>query len=481
LALGVAGLWLVAAPAQGQTAEPAVNTHSAQVKLDPKTVIGVWIWASETHDQQLCRFWRGFEIPRSSVVTNAQLCITVDNSYRLFLDGRELGRGGDWQDLTEFDLTPLLNPGAHTLAVEAFNDFLEAGVLAGLAIDLADGRRIEIASDQSWKVVPLAEKGWTSRTHPARDWPAAKVIAAFKAAPWSQMPTTIIKVRQFQPITLRFWQRGWFQAVWLSLCAIVAAICLRLMGKLAIQSQAQQVVRRERARIARDIHDDLSAGLTQLALMSEVARRTLPEDLESRQQVSKVCEKAHGLARSMDEVVWAINPQRDTMRDFVSYVCKYAETFLRSTPMRCRFDLEEQMPDFPCDLEMRRNVFFAVKEAIHNAVRHSGASELMLRIHRQKDGFVVTIEDNGKGFQPTLTDQGRNGLSNMRKRAREAGAVCDIVSEPGAGCRVVLTVPLVRPAEGPAHWLERLWDRARPTQSKPVASSSAASISKPPA
>jgi signal transduction histidine kinase len=449
----LAGLWPLSGPARTQTAGPAVNTQSNQISLDPKYGVGAWIWASETRDQQLCRFWREFEIPRSSVVVSALLRVTADNSYRLFLDERELGRGGDWQDLTEYDVTLLLKPGLHILAVEAFNDFKEAGVLMGLDIGLADGRKIEIASDRNWKVVPLTDGGWRSTRHPGPDWPAATLIAAFDTAPWPQHPTTVIKVPPIAPITIRFWQTGWFQVVLLSLCAVVAMNCLRLMGKLAIQSQAQAVVQRERARIARDLHDDLTAGLTQLVLMGEVARTALPRDSESRQELGRVCEKAHGLARSMDEVIWAINPERDTMRDFVAYICKFAETFLKSTPIRCRFDLEEEMPDFPCDLEMRRNVFFAVKEAIHNVVRHSGAKELALRIHRQKDGIVVTIEDNGKGFDPARPEQGRNGLANMRKRASEAGAVCSIISSPGAGCRVVLTVPLVRPAKGPAHWL----------------------------
>jgi signal transduction histidine kinase len=173
----------------------------------------------------------------------------------------------------------------------------------------------------------------------------------------------------------------------------------------------------------------------------------------------------------MNQVIWAINSERDTVRDFASYVCKYAETFLRPTAIRCRFDLEEEMPDFPCDLEVRRNVFLAVKEALHNAVRHSGAGELVLRIHSRKGGIVVMIEDNGKGFDPAREEQVGNGLSNMRKRAREAGAICQITSRPGAGCCVVLTVPMVRLTKSLAYWLERLWRGARSSESKPVADS----------
>jgi signal transduction histidine kinase len=170
----------------------------------------------------------------------------------------------------------------------------------------------------------------------------------------------------------------------------------------------------------------------------------------------------------MSEVIWTINSQRDTMRDFATYVCKYAETFLQVTAIQCRFDLEEEIPDLHFDLGGRRNLFLAVKEAINNAVRHSGASEMVLRIHRQKNEIVVRIEDNGKGFDPELADQQGNGLINMRKRVGEGGGVCSIASRPGGGCCVTLAVPLVCPAKGPADWLAQLWKRNWSSKSKPV-------------
>ena len=154
----------VSAPAESGAVTAAASAAPVMSPLNPKYDVGAWIWAAETHDQQLCRLWRAFEIPPAAKVVSARLRITADNSYSLFLDGRELGRGGDWKDLTEYDLTLLLEPGLHTLAVEAFNTFQEAGVLAGLRVELADGRTIEIASDKSWKVVPNTESRWEKRT-----------------------------------------------------------------------------------------------------------------------------------------------------------------------------------------------------------------------------------------------------------------------------------------------------------------------------
>ena len=116
--------------------------------LTTTNAVGSWIWDTTTTIKQTCRFWRAFEIPHSTVA-RAQLRLTVDNGYRLFLDGREIGRGSDWRTLTEYDLTWVLNPGRHVMAVEAFNDRAEGGLIMGLRVELVDQRIFELASDDS--------------------------------------------------------------------------------------------------------------------------------------------------------------------------------------------------------------------------------------------------------------------------------------------------------------------------------------------
>jgi signal transduction histidine kinase len=304
-----------------------------------------------------------------------------------------------------------------------------------------------VPTDASWKIVPNDESNWTTQKNADSHWAPATEEAKF--TDWIPKGRTVRVFHRapIEPITVTFWQSYWFHVLMFSTSAVLAALCLWLLGKLAVYSQAQQIVRRERSRIARDIHDDLTAGLTQLALFGEVARSELPEGSEARRQVAKICEKARGLSRAMNEVIWMVNSQRDTFRDFSSYLCKYAETFLEPTPIRCRFDVEEDLPDFPCDLGARRNLFLGVKEALNNAVRHSAANELLLRIHWREQQMIVAVEDNGKGFDPLLAGQQGNGLSNMTLRATEAGGICRVVSQPGAGCRVEFIAPRTRTAK----------------------------------
>jgi signal transduction histidine kinase len=461
-ALGLAVL--LAGPAHaGEEARQSANPEPPPVSASALQYgVGSWIWTETTYDGQECRFWKSFEIPTTTAVEDARLRITADNFYQVFLDGRDIGRGADWQCLTEYDLTLLLKPGIHVLAVIGINDFDAAGVLAGLHIRLTEGRTMEIGSDQSWLVVPNGERSWTKQLHPSGDWHPARVVAAFGTGPWRRtgLHPRVFKAPPLQAVVLPFWRAGWFQITLACLCAVGMVVCLFLMGRLMVQSQAQQVVRRERARIARDIHDDLGAGLTQLVLMGETLQSEAPPGSETRVQLGQVCEKTRGLFSAINETVWAINSQRDTLRDLASYLCKYAEAFFQPTPIRCRFDIEPEMPAIPCDVGVRRNLFLAVKEALNNVLRHSQATEAFLRIQRRGREVIVTVEDNGKGFDPASANAERNGLRNMTERAAEAGGDCAVVTRPGAGCVVRFTAPLVSPYGYRPQWLVRKRRRA---------------------
>ena len=124
------------------------------------------------------------------------------------------------------------------------------------------------------------------------------------------------------------------------------------------------------------------------------------------------------------------------------YVCNYAEEFLRTTNIRCRVEVNAEPLDIPFDLAIRRNLFLAIKEALNNAARHSGATELILQIRPEGEEMRAVVEDNGKGFNPEAAKGERNGLSNMVQRAAEVGGSCKITSRPGAGCRIEFTTPL---------------------------------------
>jgi signal transduction histidine kinase len=438
--------------------EPVTNSQINQMEMadpydSPTNGLGSWIWEATTHDDQTCLLWNKFEIPRGARITKAHLVMTVDNEFTLYLDGRELGRGAEWRELFIFDLTPLLKPGPHVLAVNCYNGSFFAGMLFGLRVDLADGRSIEVKSDKSWRVVPNGVRGWETKTEAQPDWPAATIIAPLFGSPWWTTPAAVNVMPSLQPIKMHFWQTGWFLFSLLLVCGLVILISLRLMAQLALHRKERYLLQGERARIARDIHDDIGARMTQLVLHGEVAQSELPADSEVRSQLNWICEEARGLLSTMDEILWAVNPQRDTLRDFAAYVCKYAQEFLKPTQIQCLFEVGPEMSAAAFDLPHRRSLLMAIKETLNNAVKHSAATELHLQFHWQDEHLVVAVQDNGKGFDMTAAKSGRNGLTNMTRRMTELGGHCLITSKPGQGCRVEFSIPLRHP-----RWNDWIWN-----------------------
>ena len=241
-----------------------------------------------------------------------------------------------------------------------------------------------------------------------------------------------------------FWQTWWFHTL-----AVLAAIALVVVIVLFItrrrmrlkleRIEHQQALERERTRIAKDIHDHLGANLTRISLLSQSAHGELENPVQAAAQLERIYNTSRELTRSMDEIVWAVNPQHDTLDSLASYLGNFAQEYLVSLHIRCRLDVPLHLPHWPITAEMRHNVFLAFKEALHNIVKHSGAHEVSVFLAPDDVGFNLTLRDNGKGFDPAavVPRPGRgNGLKNMRQRLQEIGGRCEIQSTPGAGAEI---------------------------------------------
>ncbi len=416
-----------------------IGVAIAGAALHPGSGVGDWIWAAETTDRQECRFVREFDIPDGAVVRAARLRITADNSYQVFLNGQPVGRGGDWRVLIEYDLTRLLGPGRHRLAVVALNDFDVAGLIAGLQVDLADGSEISLPTDETWRLAPDGDQGWPNpQERPDAPWRRAPVVSRADPA-WRP---SVYHAPVSEPVVVTLWERRWFQVTLVAVGAAGFAAVLFLSIRLVLKSQAARVVRRERSRIAADLHDNLGGELTQLVLLGDRASRPGVEAGDAA-GLDRVGEQARRLMRHMNETVWLIDSRRDTARDLAGYLTRHAETFFQDTGVRCRFDVADAPAGLGCDIGVRRNVLLAVKEALNNVLRHSGASEVVVSVTWRRDELRVGVRDDGRGFDPESARAG-DGLRNMAERAREAGGRLAVESRPGEGCRVLLQVPMGR-------------------------------------
>jgi signal transduction histidine kinase/ligand-binding sensor domain-containing protein len=264
-----------------------------------------------------------------------------------------------------------------------------------------------------------------------------------------------------------FWQTTWFHVLG-GLCTVLAASSVvwfdtrRRMHRRVERAERQRDIERERSRIAQDIHDDLGAQLTRITMMSESVRGDLANPGRAAAGLEKIYDTARELTRSMDEIVWAVSPRHDTLESLATYLEKFAHDWLAGIGIRCRLDLPLQFPEWHLTSEVRHNVFLAFKEALHNAVKHSGASEVLIRLAVREKSFELAVEDNGRGFavgenaKDISAAQGRvasgNGLENMRRRLATIGGSCEIQSAPGAGTKVIFFVQLKALARGrPAH------------------------------
>ncbi len=246
-----------------------------------------------------------------------------------------------------------------------------------------------------------------------------------------------------------FWQTWTFRGL-VAACVlglIVGAVYYvstqKLQQQLAVLRQ-KEALERERARIARDLHDQLGANLTQVALLGEMAEadRDLPSEVESHAR--QISQTARDTTRSLDEIVWAANPANDTLDSLITYACKYAQDYLALAGLRHRLDVPAQLPNVNLPPEVRHNVFLAFKEAVNNVVKHAQASEARVQLHLNQNAFTLEVEDNGRGLGGLNPEAAalRNGLRNMRKRMEDIHGDFSIGSRSQGGTSVRLTAPL---------------------------------------
>jgi signal transduction histidine kinase/ligand-binding sensor domain-containing protein len=243
-----------------------------------------------------------------------------------------------------------------------------------------------------------------------------------------------------------FWQRVSFQLTMLAaftLCviAIVRYVSFRRLRNQVRLLEQQTVVHKERARIAKDIHDDLGANLTQITLLSELTRQDMGTPVKAGEHVEKISATARQVMKSLDEIVWAVNPRNDTLPHLVDYLGQFTIDFLRAPGIRCRLDLPEHPPELSVPADIRHNLFLAVKEALNNIVKHAGAKEVRLGVDVSNGKLRVVVTDDGHGFESPPQDAWADGLRNMRQRMAEIGGECSIESRSGAGTTITFDVP----------------------------------------
>ena len=246
-----------------------------------------------------------------------------------------------------------------------------------------------------------------------------------------------------------FWSTWWFRtAASAALLGIISAIVYyiatqRLQRQLEGLRQ-QQALEKERARIARDIHDQVGASLTQVSLLGEMVESDKDYPDEVQAHAKQISQTARETSRALDEIVWTVNPSNDTLDGLINYICKNAQDYLTVAGLRYRLEVPSQLPVAQISPEARHNIFLAAKEAVTNVVRHARATEVCIRLNFEPGRFILEIEDNGRGPQESRdpAKKSRNGLRNMRKRMEDIGGQFSLVPGAKGGAIARLAAPV---------------------------------------
>jgi ligand-binding sensor domain-containing protein/signal transduction histidine kinase len=240
-----------------------------------------------------------------------------------------------------------------------------------------------------------------------------------------------------------FWRRWWFEA--LVLAAAVGFVYLLHSYRVA------QAVGMERMRtaIATDLHDDLGSSLSQIAVLSEVARAGVAaENRRTHESLERVAMLSRELVDSMADIVWSIRAAPDDLVSLDSRMREFALDLLAGQGIEFQLRSTDSSGHVRLGLEARRHLFLIFKECLHNAARHSGCSLVKASIEAMDQEVRLTVEDNGRGFPADngapVRRRGQNGIPNIRRRAEALGGSVEIRSSPGNGSVVFLVAPLKR-------------------------------------
>lgn len=252
------------------------------------------------------------------------------------------------------------------------------------------------------------------------------------------------------PLYLQTW------AISLYVLAVVVLIAeiVRMMSHRRLRSalarlEQQQSLERERMRISRDMHDEMGSKLTKISFLSEHAQMDAASTGPHGEKIEAIAQTSRDLLKTMDEIVWVVNPRNDTLENLTAYLSGYAVEYFQNTRVECELRLPQQIPHYPLSSEARHNLFLTFEEVLNNVLKHSGAAKVKVEMTVNATEFELKVTDNGRGFEVPVERNGQarvgrggNGLINMRQRLTAIGGDCLVSSRSGAGTTVTMRIRL---------------------------------------
>lgn len=239
-----------------------------------------------------------------------------------------------------------------------------------------------------------------------------------------------------------FWETWWF----LSSVILLFALFVSFISILIYRNKLKHLlmIERLRTKISADLHDEVGTSLSSIAILSEVIRRDLGSEYFKSTEILKGIEStSRELIERLSDIVWAINPENDSLEDTLERFENYTVQLLNAENIQLNIKMPENTASVNLTIGIRRNLLLIFKEAVTNAAKHSGANNIDINIMFDKNKKILTFNmtDDGKGFDINKIDKG-NGLNNMQRRAKEINGNIKIESSPGRGTSVLFELPV---------------------------------------
>jgi len=279
---------------------------------------------------------------------------------------------------------------------------------------------------------------------------SARDVVVLSQPPWWTLPRLLAVVGVLL-VTLAF------TAIWIKqLRRLVEQRTTQLQHQIRERERIEHrhALEAERSRIARDLHDDLGSSLTEISALASTGLRREEKALEALGGEARrgeeanpaslfqtISGKARNLVAALDVIVWAVDPEDNSLQSLADYLSGYAAEFFSHTNISCRFRVPVQFPDVRIEGRVRHDLLMAVKESLNNIVRHAEATEVEFCLSIAEGNLEVDIRDNGRGINGFAGRDG-HGLKNLCSRLKELGGLCDVKSREGGGTAVTLRLPL---------------------------------------
>ncbi len=240
-----------------------------------------------------------------------------------------------------------------------------------------------------------------------------------------------------------YYQTWWFYSICgvciLGLAGLAIGWRVRELRKI-YELQRLNALNEQRRQIARDIHDEVGASLTHILRLSDPAQTPTGEGASP--PAERIASIAGEAVDSIGEIVWANNPDYDTLEDLAAYLREHAASYFADSAIQVRLEFPQTVPATKVTGLFRRHVVMLLKEALQNVSKHAEASCVNVRLSMRRGSLELSVADDGRGFSVSGSRSAGNGLMHMRQRVAELGGTCSIESTPENGTRIQAILPL---------------------------------------